>query len=140
MVPGFQDAQVFELITDPLLGPRLVVKECHQGVLLCELVVGRGQLGLVVALGWGLVCHPMADTWPAMNCPKPGGKVSVEMISVTKAGKSRRLAGRHRAGGDFGAAPAPPPQCWRLLGTYFFMRKRLMVFWRRMNCTILRLR
>lgn len=37
MVPGFQDAQVFELITDPLLGPRLVVKECHQGVLLCEL-------------------------------------------------------------------------------------------------------
>lgn len=30
-------------------------------------------------------------TCPAMNCPKPGGKVSVEMSSVTRAGKSRRL-------------------------------------------------
>lgn len=140
MAPGLQDAQVFELITEPLLGPRLVVKECHQGVLLGELVMGMGQLGLMVALGWGPVCNPTAGTWPAMNCPKPGGKVSVEMISVTRAGKSRRLAGRHRAGGDFGVAPAPPPCCWGLLGTYFFMRKRLMVFWRRMNCTILRLR
>lgn len=108
MAPGLQDAQVFELITEPLLGPRLVVKECHQGVLLGELVMGMGQLGLMVALGWGPVCHP-TGTWPAMNCPKPGGKVSVEMISVTRAGKSRRLAGRHRAGGDFGVAPAPPP-------------------------------
>lgn len=140
MAPGLQDAQVFILIINPLLGPRLVVKEGHQGVLLGELVMDRGQLGLVVALGWGLVCHPSTGTWPAMNCPKPGGKVSVEMINVTRAGKSRRLAGWHRAGGDFGAAPAPTPCCWGLLGTYFFMRKRLMVFWRRMNCTILRLR
>lgn len=31
------------------------------------------------------------NTCPAMNCPKPGGKVSVEMIRVTSAGKSRRL-------------------------------------------------
>lgn len=58
MVPGLQDAQVFKLITDPLLGPRLVVKECHQGVLLGELVKGRGQLGLVVALGWGTGVPP----------------------------------------------------------------------------------
>lgn len=33
-----------------------------------------------------------------MNCPKPGGKVSVEMSSVTSAGNSRRLAGWHRKG------------------------------------------
>lgn len=30
-------------------------------------------------------------TCPAMNCPKPGGKVRVEMSRVTRAGKSRRL-------------------------------------------------
>lgn len=30
-------------------------------------------------------------TSPAMNCPKPGGKVRVEMSRVTRAGKSRRL-------------------------------------------------
>jgi hypothetical protein len=30
-------------------------------------------------------------TCPAMNCPKPGGKVRVEMSRVTSAGKSRRL-------------------------------------------------
>lgn len=98
MAPGLQDAQVLKLIAEPLLGPRLVVEECHQGILLGELVMGRGQLGLAVAPGWGLVCHPMVGTWPAMNCPKPGGKVSVEMSSVTRAGKSRRLAGWHRVG------------------------------------------
>lgn len=98
MVPGLQDAQVFELVAEPLLGPRLVIEECHQGVLLGELVMGRHQLGLAEALGWGPVCHPMAGTWPAMNCPKPGGKVSVEMRSVTRAGKSRRLARWHGAG------------------------------------------
>lgn len=102
--------------------------------------MGRGQLGLVVALGWGPVCHPMVGTWPAMNCPKPGGKVSVEISSVTRAGKSRRLTGWHGARGDVSVALATPPQCQGPPGTYFFMRKRLMVFWRRMNCTILRLR
>lgn len=95
---------------------------------------------LVVAPGWGPVCHPMAGTWPAMNCPKPGGKVSVEMSSVTRAGKSRRLVGWQRVGGEAGAALAPSPWCRGPPGTYFFIRKRLMVFWRRMNCTILRLR
>lgn len=60
--------------------------------------MGRGQLGLAVAPGWGPVCHPTVGTWPAMNCPKPGGKVSVEMSSVTRAGKSRRLAGWHGVG------------------------------------------
>lgn len=60
MVPGLQDAQVFKLITNPLLGPRLVVKECHQGVLLGELVMGRDQLGLVVALGGGTGVPPLS--------------------------------------------------------------------------------
>lgn len=82
-----------------------------------------------------------------MNCPKPGGKVSVEMSSVTSAGNSRRLAGWHRRGWHR-CSPSPatpegtvtPNWWWGQGGTYFFIRKRLMVFWRRMNCTILRLR
>lgn len=32
-------------------------------------------------------------TLPAINCPKPGGNVSVETIKVTSAGYSRRLKG-----------------------------------------------
>lgn len=32
-------------------------------------------------------------TLPAINCPKPGGNVSVETIKVTSAGYSRRLQG-----------------------------------------------
>lgn len=32
-------------------------------------------------------------TLPAINCPKPGGNVSVETIKVTSAGYSRRLTG-----------------------------------------------
>lgn len=31
------------------------------------------------------------STLPAMNCPKPGGNVSVETSKVTSAGYSRRL-------------------------------------------------
>lgn len=33
-------------------------------------------------------------TSPAMNCPNPGGKVKVAIISVTTAGKSSRLGGK----------------------------------------------
>lgn len=33
-------------------------------------------------------------TLPAINCPKPGGNVSVETTKVTSAGYSRRLRGR----------------------------------------------
>lgn len=29
-----------------------------------------------------------------MNCPKPGGNVSVETSRVTRAGNTRRLTGR----------------------------------------------
>lgn len=35
-------------------------------------------------------------TLPAINCPKPGGNVSVETTKVTSAGYSRRLRGRRR--------------------------------------------
>lgn len=35
-------------------------------------------------------------TLPAINCPKPGGNVSVETSKVTSAGYSRRL--RERTG------------------------------------------
>lgn len=42
--------------------------------------------------GWGVrVTSPIGATCPAMNCPKPGGKVRVEMSRVTSAGKSSRL-------------------------------------------------
>jgi len=140
VVPGLQDAQVFKLIADTLLGPCLVVEECYQGVLLGELVRGRGQLGLVVTLGWGLVCHPTAGTWPAMNCPKPGGNVRVEISRVTRAGKSRRLQGCTGWGVILVQSWVHQPSAGDHQATYFFMRKRLMVFWRRMNCTILRLR
>lgn len=35
---------------------------------------------------------------PAINCPKPGGNVSVETSKVTSAGYSRRLREREREG------------------------------------------
>lgn len=43
--------------------------------------------------GAGCVCvtRLIGATCPAMNCPKPGGKVRVEMSRVTNAGKSSRL-------------------------------------------------
>lgn len=44
--------------------------------------VPQGKAQVSVLLGF---------TCPAMNCPKPGGKVRVEMSRVTSAGKSRRL-------------------------------------------------
>lgn len=35
-------------------------------------------------------------TLPAINCPKPGGNVSVETSKVTNAGYNRRLRKRER--------------------------------------------
>lgn len=40
---------------------------------------------------WGGHISGLGATCPAMNCPKPGGKVRVEMSRVTSAGKSSRL-------------------------------------------------
>ena len=74
-------------------------------------VSGWGHMGLswvLVAQGTNARPHGQTiATCPAMNCPKPGGKVNVEMRSVTKAGNSRRLAGWH-GGGDIGAIPSLP--------------------------------
>lgn len=35
--------------------------------------------------------HLKHQTWPAMNCPNPGGKVSVEIRRVTTAGYTSLL-------------------------------------------------
>lgn len=55
-------------------------------------------------------------------------------------GRKEQTPGGDTGQGVSGAALTPLPKGWEPLDTYFFMRKRLMVFWRRMNCTILRLR
>lgn len=59
MAPGLQDADVLELIAGLPLGPRLVVEQRHQRVLLGELGRCRGEPGVL------LVAHRASSLPPA---------------------------------------------------------------------------
>lgn len=115
---GCRQASRMPMYSNSSLGSCLAHVRLSNNVTSVSFWVSWGHMGLSwVLVAQGTNAKPYGQTiatCPAMNCPKPGGKVNVEMRSVTKAGNSRRLAGWH-GGGDIGAIPSLPSHRGQLL-------------------------